>query len=55
MIAEAIERIEQGAAMAGLAVVKRLALLSTLIDDIILISECTESQEWRDRIEFLPL
>ena len=55
MIAFAVDRIETRNTMAGLLVVKQSAPLSALIQDILLIAECTEPEEWRDHIEFVPL
>lgn len=55
MIGFAVERIRSREAMAGLVVVSQVAPLATCIEDILLVTECTELAEWRDRIEYVPL
>ena len=55
MIAFALQRIRQRQSMAGLVVINQFAPLSRLIEDIILLGECTELEEWHDRIEYVSL
>lgn len=55
MIGFAVERIRKHEAMAGLVLVSQFAPLATRIEDILLLTECTEPAEWRDRIEYVPL
>jgi len=52
----AIERIQRGEPMAGLFIVRQEgAALSRIIEDLLLLDECSETAEWADRIEYLPL
>ena len=52
----AIDRIRRGEPMAGLFVVRQEgAALSRVIEDLLLLDECSETAEWADRIEYLPL
>ena len=52
----AIERIARGEPMAGLFVVHQEgAGLSKVIEDLLLLDDCSETAEWADRIEYLPL
>jgi hypothetical protein len=55
MIAFALERIRHRQPMAGLVVINQFAPLSRLIEHIILLGECTDIEEWHDRIEYVPL
>jgi predicted nuclease of predicted toxin-antitoxin system len=51
-----IERVTRGEPMAGLFIVHQQGgTLSTIIDDLILLDECTDTSEWRGRILYLPL
>jgi hypothetical protein len=52
----AIERIKRGEPTAGLFIVhQEAAALSTIIDDLLLLDECTDTLEWSNRILYLPL
>jgi predicted nuclease of predicted toxin-antitoxin system len=52
----AIERIRRSEPMAGLFIVRQEgAALSRIIEDLLLLDECSETAEWVDRIEYLPL
>jgi predicted nuclease of predicted toxin-antitoxin system len=56
MIHHAAERIRAGQPMAGLFIVKQeRAPLSTVIEDLLLLDSCSETAEWQNRIEYLPL
>ncbi len=55
MIAFANRRTIDGEPMAGLVVVAQFAGLAAVIDDILILSECTEPAEWENRVEYLPL
>ena len=55
MIAFALERIRSRQPMTGLVVINQFAPLSRLTEDIILLGECTDIEEWNDRIEYVPL
>ncbi len=52
----AIERLRKGEPMAGLFVVPQEgAALSIIIDDILLLDDCSETVEWDGQIQYLPL
>jgi hypothetical protein len=52
----AIERMSQGEPMAGLFIVHQEgAALSKIIDDLLLLDDCSETAEWADQILYLPL
>jgi len=52
----AIERVKRGETMAGVFIVHQEgAALSTVIDDLLLLDECTDTSEWSDQILYLPL
>jgi len=56
MIEFAMQRIRAGQPMAGLFVVHQEgAALSRVIEDLLLFDECSETSEWANRIEYLPL
>lgn len=51
----AYERIVAGQAMPGVLEISRGIALSVVIDDLVLISECSEAKEWDGQIRYLPL
>ena len=51
----AYERMAAGQSMAGLILVKKSAPVGRVIDDLFLVAECTQEEEWEGRIEVLPL
>jgi hypothetical protein len=52
----AIERVARGEPMTGVFVVRQKnAALSTLIDDLLLLDECSDTFEWHSQITYLPL
>jgi predicted nuclease of predicted toxin-antitoxin system len=56
MIHFAIERIRRGEPMAGVFVIRQEgAALSRLIDDLLLLDECSDTSEWTNQILYLPL
>jgi predicted nuclease of predicted toxin-antitoxin system len=55
MIGFARERIVAGVPMPGLFVLRQGTSISQAIDELLLVDSCSEPEEWRDRIEFLPL
>jgi len=55
MTRHAFERITLGEPMAGLIVIAQSLAIGTAIDELVLIAECTETDEWRGQIVFLPL
>lgn len=55
MIAAATARIAAGQRMPGLIVVSQRLGAGPVIDDIVLLVDCSCTGEWEDRIVFLPL
>lgn len=51
----AMECVRSGLQMPGLFVVRNQASLGILIDEILLIVECSSQDEWQHRVEYLPL
>jgi predicted nuclease of predicted toxin-antitoxin system len=52
----AIQRVRRGETMAGLFVVHQEgAALSRIIEDLLLLDDCSETAEWASRVEYLPL
>lgn len=55
MITFAYERIESGLSMPGLFEVTRNVPVRLVIEEIILIAECSLEDEWEGQVRFLPL
>ncbi len=55
MVAFALDRIDAGAEMPGLIVVRDHAALRTVIDDLVLVFDCAEDDDLRDQVWFVPL
>ena len=51
----ASERIEAGQAMPGVFEVSRTAPIGPVIEDIVLLVECSLEREWEGQIIYLPL
>jgi predicted nuclease of predicted toxin-antitoxin system len=52
----AIERVKRGEPMAGVFIVHQEgAARSTIIGDLLLLDECSDTSEWSGQILFLPL
>ena len=51
----AYERIEVGKVMAGVFEVSRTAPIGVVIEDIVLLIECSLEGEWENQIIYLPL
>jgi len=51
----AYERIEAGKPMPGLFEVKRSLPLGQVIEDILLLAECSLPDEWENKVVYLPL
>ena len=49
------DRILANQAMAGLFVVGQEASLAAVIDDLLLLAECSDTSEWNQQIVYLPL
>ncbi len=55
MITFAYERIQAGLPMPGLFEVKRRVPVGLVIEEILLIAECSLDGEWEGQVRFLPL
>ncbi|PYI84477.1 MAG: hypothetical protein DME26_13280 [Verrucomicrobia bacterium] len=55
MPAAAFQRIERGQAMAGLLMVKQADPVGLIIDNLFLIWQASELDEWKDQVLFLPI
>jgi predicted nuclease of predicted toxin-antitoxin system len=55
MISAALERVAADLPMMGLAMVPQRRVRKQVIADLILIWAASEAEEWRNRIDFLPL
>ena len=51
----AYERVRAGRIMPGLLVIRNKPPLGEMIDEILLVALCSNQEEWKDRVEFLPL
>lgn len=49
------DRIAADQPMAGLFVVSQKASLAAIIDDLLLLAECSDTSEWNNQVIFLPL
>jgi len=50
----ALERIQSDKPMPGLFQIERSASLGKVIDDILLIIECSNANEWENQILYIP-
>ena len=51
----AYERVKSGKPMPGIFEVDRSFSLGVVIEDILLLAECSEEQEWEGQVRYLPL
>lgn len=51
----AFERVRRREAMAGVFVVMQRSAPAMVIDDLLLLVECSDMTEWSDRVQYLPL
>jgi hypothetical protein len=49
------DRAARGEAMPGVVEVPKWLAVGAAIEDIVLIVQCSEAEEWRDQVRFLPL
>lgn len=54
MVGFALSRVAAGESMAGVFVVDSTAPIARVIDTLLLIDDQSETDEWADRVEFLP-
>lgn len=50
----AFERLNQGKVMPGVFIWRRRAALGAVLDDLILVVQASEAEEWRDKVVYLP-
>jgi hypothetical protein len=55
MVDFAYERVAAGKPMAGVFEVKRGLALGLVIDEILLLAECSLPDEWENQVRYLPL
>ena len=55
MTAEAYNRLESGLHMPGIIVVPQSASIGIVIDDLCLIADCSEGQDWEGQVRYLSL
>jgi len=53
--ADAYRRIMRGDAMPGVFEVSRRVTVRDVVEDIILLSECSKPGEWEGQVRYLPL
>lgn len=51
----AYERVEAGQPMPGVFEVSRDVSLGVVIEDLILLTECSQENEWEGQVRYLPL
>ena len=49
------EQVRAGRSMSGVFVIRNKPPLGLMIDEILLLALCSSQDEWKDRVEFLPL
>ena len=55
MTAHAVARMTAGKPMAGVIVAVQDLPIGAVIEDMLLIAQCTEAEEWQGQIIFLPI
>ena len=51
----AYERVQTGKSMPGVFEVSRHTAIGSVIEDILLIAECSLEDEWEGQVRYLPL
>ncbi|MFO0810441.1 MAG: DUF5615 family PIN-like protein [Gemmataceae bacterium] len=49
------DRVRAGLPMPGVFVIRNQPPLGDMIDEILLVAECSSQDEWTNRVEYLPL
>ena len=49
------ERVERGLRVPGVFLLRRSAAIGAVIDDLLILAECSEEREWEGRVIYLPL
>jgi hypothetical protein len=55
LIARAFARVQRGERMPGVIVVLQSLGVGAAIDDLVLVAECSSSEDWNDQVRYLPL
>jgi hypothetical protein len=55
LVGFAWERVRSGMSMCGVIVVGRSVRISQAVAELLFIAECSEADEWKDVVAFLPL
>jgi hypothetical protein len=55
MTAAAYGRIENGMPMPGVIIVPQWVPIGRVIDDLLLVVECSATSDWENQVRFLPL
>jgi predicted nuclease of predicted toxin-antitoxin system len=51
----AFERVRQKKSMAGVFVITQDASPAAIVDDLVLLAECSEDAEWENAVAYVPL
>ena len=51
----ASERVAAGQPMPGICIVRRIAPLGLLIEDLLIVLEALSAEEWENQIQYIPL
>jgi hypothetical protein len=55
LIGQAHERVRLGQSMTGVIAVAQSVPVGVAIEDLVLVAECSSSEEWRDQVRHIPL
>lgn len=55
MIKHALDRVDAKQPMLGLIVVRQSLPISAVLDDLVLVAECSLPEEWAGQVGYLPL
>jgi len=55
LAAEAEGRLRRGEALSGLLLIRRSMPVAEVVEDLVLVLECSTAAEWAGKIEYLPL
>jgi hypothetical protein len=55
MLGHAFERVRRGELMPGVLVVHQRAPYASVVEDLLILSQCSEPEEWVNRVSYLPL
>ena len=55
LVSFAFERIASGRSMPGIFAARSSGSIGAIIEDLVLLTECSVEGEWQDHVRFLPL